>query len=504
MGVPSARFRVRPPDDRDAKPPFDTTTTWPSRQQKSGGALEPRRCTGVENSMSSIQNSDEEPASGAPLRETPGILQLAWPAVVGNLLYSTVAMVDIKIVGSLGASAVAAVTTGNRIFFVFQAVIMATSVGTTALVARAWGAGDRDEAERITKVSVLVGAAVGLLLSVPGVLFSDVLASTFRLEAETVAQASEFIYYLSFFNGSFAIAMILGAAVRAAGDTLTPLWLGAITNVVNVILVYALVYGRFGAPELGVKGAALATGLAFTLAALLSIVFWLKGWFLVGYTRARSFSSHRIRQLFRIGYPSGIEQGAIQLGFILFLWIVSFYGTSPYAAYGIGVQILSFSFVVGFGFSIAASTHVGQQLGAADPAGATRSGWRALWLSVGIMVVLGSLIILFAEPIARFMIDDDEVVRLTVIFIYILGAMQPLMAVEFTLGGALRGAGDTRFPLLTTITGLLLVRGSVAGVFLWMGLAVEWVFAALIVDYIVKATMLVSRFRRGRWQTIEL
>ncbi len=436
--------------------------------------------------MSSSTKTLDEGNTGRPSRrQTPGILQLAWPAVVGNLLYSTVAMVDIKIVGSLGASAVAAVTTGNRIFFVLQAVIMAMSAGTTALVARAWGAGDRDEAERVTKVSVIVGAGVGLLLSAPGVLFSDTLASVFRLEADTLSQASDFIFYLSFFNGSFAVAMIVGAAIRAAGDTLTPLWLGAITNVVNVVLVYALVYGRLGAPEMGVKGAAIATGTAFTLGALLSIVFWLKGWF-------------------RIGYPSGLEQGAVQLGFILFLWIVSFYGTAPYAAYGIGVQILSFSFVVGFGFSIAASTHVGQQLGANDPDGAMHSGWRALSLSVAIMAVLGASIVLFARPIARFMIDDPEVVRLTVVFIYILGAMQPLMAIEFTLGGALRGAGDTRFPLLTTITGLVIVRGTMAGVFLWLGLSVEWIFAALIVDYIVKAAMLVARFRRGRWKSIQI
>ena len=458
----------------------------------------------MSSSDPSLNEGIEASGGETTQRKTPGILQLAWPAVLGNLLFSTVAMVDIKIVGSLGASAVAAVTTGNRIFFVFQAVIMATSAGTTAMVARAWGAGDRDEAERITKVSVLIGAAVGLLLSVPGVLFSDTLASVFRLEADTIAQASDFIFYLSFFNGSFAVSMILGTAIRAAGDTLTPLWLGAITNVVNVVLVYALVYGRLGAPEMGVKGAAIATGTAFTLGALLSVLFWLKGWFRIGYARGPAFSTVRIRQLLKIGYPAGLEQGAVQLGFILFLWIVSFYGTAPYAAYGIGVQILSFSFVIGFGFSIAASTHVGQQLGAKDPDGAAHSGWRALNLSVASMIVLGAVIVIFAEPIARFMIDDEEVVRLTVVFIYILGAMQPLMAIEFTLGGALRGAGDTRFPLVTTITGLVIIRGSVAGLFLWLGYSVEWIFAALIADYVVKATMLVFRFRRGHWKTIEI
>ena len=438
------------------------------------------------------------------VEQTPGILQLAWPAVVGNLLYSTVSLVDIKIVGSLGPSAVAAVTTGNRIFFVLQAVIMATSAGTTAMVARAWGAQDHAEAERVTKASVVLGMAMGLVLSLPGLLFPHPLASIFRLDPETIDAAADFIFYLSIFNVAFAVSMILGTAVRAAGDTITPLFLGAAANVVNVVLVYSLVYGKFGAPALGVKGAAIATGSAFTFGALLSLLFWWRGWLRVGTKAKGSLTRARIRQLFHIGYPAALESGAVQIGFILFLWIVSFYGTAPYAAYGIGVQILSFSFVVGFGFSIAASTHVGQRLGARDPAGAMRSGWRAMSFSIGIMIVLGGTIIVFAEEIARFMIADEEVVRLTVVFIYILGAMQPLMAIEFTLGGALRGAGDTRFPLVTTITGLVIVRGTTAGFFAWMGLPVEWIFAALIIDYVVKGTMLVTRFRGGKWTSIEV
>jgi Na+-driven multidrug efflux pump len=191
-----------------------------------------------------------------------------------------------------------------------------------------------------------------------------------------------------------------------------------------------------------------------------------------------------------------------QGGFILFLWIVSLYGTAPYAAYGIGVNILSFSFVVGFGFSIAASTLVGQHLGARDAEGAARSGWRATGSAVASMVVLGLGIVLVAEPIARFLLDDPEVVRRTVQFIWILGAVQPLMAIEFSLGGALRGAGDTRFPFFTVLAGLIGVRCVLAAVFAALGLDVAFVFAALIGDYIVKASMLTARFRSGRWRTV--
>jgi putative MATE family efflux protein len=447
---------------------------------------------------------EAEAAAVAAERSAPAlrIWPLAWPAIVGNLLHSTVGMVDIKIVGSLGAPAVAAVTTGNRIFFVLQALLMAVTAGTTALVARAWGAGDRGEAERVTFASLGVAVGIALAMSLLGIVFADPLAHVFRLEPRTVELAAVFIRWISVFQIAFAVQFVLGVALRAAGDTRTPLWIGALTNVVNIVLVYGLVYGRFGLPSLGVMGAAIASGLAFVVGDLVFVALWLRGNLLLGVRRPGAFAADRVQRLLRIGYPAALEQGVWQGGFILFLWIVSLYGTAPYAAYGIGVNILSFSFVVGFGFSIAASTLVGQHLGARDAEGAARSGWRATGSAVASMVVLGLGIVLVAEPIARFLLDDPEVVRRTVQFIWILGAVQPLMAIEFSLGGALRGAGDTRFPFFTVLAGLIGVRCVLAAVFAALGLDVAFVFAALIGDYIVKASMLTARFRSGRWRTV--
>lgn len=451
--------------------------------------------------------SAAEPSPGRRRSPRPvaGILQLAWPAIVGNLLYSTVGLVDIKIVGSLGASAVAAVTTGNRMFFVLQGVLMAVTAGTTALVARAWGAEDLDEAERVTNASLWICIGLSAGMAIPGIVVPEVLAGVFRgLDAQAIAQAADFIRWLSVFNVAFAVSFVLGTACRAAGDTLTPLWIGAVTNVVNVVLVYVLIYGAFGIPPLGVAGAAVANGLAFLLGSVIFVVKWLRGTLIVGVGPPGALARPRVREIFRIGYPAGIEQFVWQAGFIAFLWVVALYGTAPYAAYGIGVQILALSFVVGFGFSIAASTHVGQRLGARDPAGAERSGWQAMRLAVASMIVLGAVVILSAEQVASFMIDDAEVVRLTVVFIYILGACQPLMAIEFTLGGSLRGAGDTRFPLYTVLTGLVGVRVLLSALAALAGLDVEWIFAALIADYVVKVWMLVGRFRGGRWKALEV
>ena len=430
------------------------------------------------------------------------IWQLAWPAIVSNLLFSVIGLVSIKIVGSLGASAVASATTGNRIFFALQAIMMAISAGTTAMVARSVGAKNYTEAAKVTSVSLWIGNVVAVLLMVPCIIFAREMAGVFGLDETTTADAARFIQWISVFNVAFAINMILSASLRAAGDTRTPLWIGVLTNVVNVALVYWLVFGGYGVPAMGVAGAAIANGLSFTLAAMVYLGLWYGGRLKVGVGGRGSMTEKRVRQLIDIGYPAGVEQLVFQLGFLAFLWLVGYYGTAAFAAYGIGVQILSLSFVVGFGFSIAGATLVGQHMGAKDPQGAMRHGWRATGMAIASMVGLSGFIVAFSEDIARFLIDDDEVVRLTVIFIYILGIAQPLMAIEFTLSGCLRGAGDTRFPLKATMAGLIGARVGLAALFTFMGLTVVWIYAALIGDYIVKALMLVSRFKSGKWQQV--
>lgn len=448
-------------------------------------------------------SADDEKSPAIFERPALGIWELAWPAILTNLLFAVIGIISIKIVGELGASAVAAVTTGQRIFFGLQAILMAVSAGTTALVARNWGAKNYEEGAKVASASLWIGNGVALVLMAPCLLFARPIAGIFGLDDATTGKAAEYIFYLSLFNVAFAINMVLGAALRAAGDTRTPLWIGVITNIANVGMVYWFVFGGLGIPAMGVAGAGMANGAAFGLGAIILLVLWFGGFLKVGVggTRA-SLTKKRLGQLVHIGYPAGVEQFVFQAGFVAFLWIVAFYGTAAFAAYGIGVQILSLSFVVGFGFSIAGATLVGQHLGARDPVGATAQGWKATGFAVASMVMLSVLIFVFAEDIARLLIDDDEVVRLTVIFIYILGAAQPLMAIEFTLGGCLRGAGDTRFPLVTTMAGLIGVRVGLAAIAYFLGLSVVWIYAALIGDYIVKATMLVWRFRSDRWKQI--
>jgi len=444
--------------------------------------------------------ADQDDGAGA----RPGIWQLAVPSILGNLSYTVVGMVQTKFIGELGAQALAAVGAGQRVFFAMQAILMAVSAGTTALVARAWGARDYEEASRVTMASLVLAGGFALFASVLGLIFARNVASVFGLDERTLDMAADNIRWFSVFQLAFAVNFILSAALRASGDAWSPLWISVAVNVVNLPLLYVFVFGYGAVPAMGVAGAAIAAGLAFSAGGAVLLGLWVKNKFRVKHARGGWWRRARLRRLLDIGYPAAVEQVVFQVGFFVFLMLIgNFYGTEAFAAYNIGVNLLMVCMTVGFGFSIAGSTLVGQHLGAGDHAGATRSGWRSMWLAILAMGSLGLLVIYFAVPLATFFLGDEPLtIRYTVQFIYLLGSMMPLLAIEFAIGGSLRGAGDTRFPLVATFVGLIGMRCGLAALFTWLQLPVVWVYGALVGDYVLKGAMLVWRFRSGRWRTV--
>jgi putative MATE family efflux protein len=207
-----------------------------------------------------------------------------------------------------------------------------------------------------------------------------------------------------------------------------------------------------------------------------------------------------VRRVLAIGVPTAAEQLLMQVGFMLYLAIAARYGTPAVAAYFIGVRIMALSFLPGFGFGAAASTLVGQNLGARRLEGAERSGWEANRLAIAFHSGAGAIIFGFAPSIARLFIDDPEVVRDAVAFIRTLAVAQPLMAADSALGGALRGAGDTRFPLITVAIGFYGARLGFAYAAARLALGVNWVWFALVGDYLARAALKAWRFRSGHWK----
>ncbi len=409
-------------------------------------------------------------------------------------------LATIKIAAGLGPDALAAVTTGARLYNIFNAVMIGLSAGTLALVSRAWGAGDKSQAASLLNTSLVISLLIGMGMTAVMLLITPALVSIFDLTPSATQASVNYVRLFSLFLTPIAAYIILAASLRAAGDARTPMLYAAIINVLIVTLGYWLTYGGFGLPAFGVSGTAVGSGLGNLIGVMVAFVYWRKGRFRL--TPQKTDVTNRRKQfaqLWKLGYPAALEQGVMQIGFLAYLWVVARYGTAAYAAYGTGVTLLSLSMVIGFGFSIAGSILVGQQLGAGNIAAAQSVGWRAMRQSVFILVALAIVMVLFANPLARWLVNDDEVAQYTVLFIYIFCLAQPFIAIDMALGGALRGAGDTRFPLYAAIAGLIFARFGLAFIFMWLDWSVVWIYGAVIGDYLVKNVLFIWRFKSGRW-----
>ncbi len=449
---------------------------------------------------------ERAPSALAPAPQSLGIWELAWPTIVASALQTMVRWADFMMVGDLGVEAVAGVGAAGQIYWMIQTLVMALSTGLVAILARAIGGGDRQEADQALRQSIVMGAVFGFVSWFIVLPFLGPIIGIMGVTDGVIAYGSDYLFWLLVGNVPFVLGFIFAAALRAAGDARMPLYIGILANLLNLFLNWVLIYGNLGAPALGVAGAGMASAIAMFVQLAVYWIMWSRGLLILKpLLKGFRFDWGMSRRILHIGYPASIEGMVFQIGILSFMALMSVYGTAEFTAYQIGVQILSISFLPGNGFSIAASTLVGQHLGAKDPDAAMRSGWRSLGLAMLFMGALGAALIAMAPTLAGWFIDDAEVIALTVDFIWILGIAQPLMAIEFVIGGALRGAGDTRFPLFAIFTGLFIFRVFPAILIaLYWGGSIQLVWSVLLLDYLVKGLLLAERFRRGYWKTIKV
>jgi len=437
------------------------------------------------------------------------VFNLAWPIMVSNLLQTLTTTVDVIMVGSLGAeapAAVAAVGFGGQFIFLFFSVMISVSAGTIALVARAMGARDLAQANHILKQSLVLGAILSLPLTLVGLLFAEPILAGFGAAPDVVDLGGAYIRIISLVVFFQFIGFLGSAALRGVGDTVTPLWIGVLVNVVNFAINVNLIFGNAFVPRLGVPGAAIGTSISYIVGALVLVGIFLRGKHkLMLNLRGTWVHMDTVKRIFRIGWPAALEQILLQLAFLIWVGMVVVFGTEVLAAHQIGLRIQSFAFMPGFGFAIAATALVGQNLGARAPEAAEKSGWEAAKLSVAVMSLTALGIFLLAEPIARAFIGDPSVVAFSVTFIRIHAVSIPAVGVFFAIDGALRGAGDTRFPLLTSLSGIYIVRIPLSIVFGFiLGLGIVGVWIPLVIEYWYRAAVISNHFRRGKWKTLKV
>ncbi len=431
---------------------------------------------------------------------------LAWPAILSFSLEAVVGFCGLLMVGHLGPVALAAVGVGLQILFAVNSTLFAFGTGALAIVARHIGAGERGEAEETLRQSIVAGVVVSVLVAVPVIVLARPIVWFFRVEPAVVEETVRFLRIVLAEIPGVAVVFVVAASLRGAGDTRTPLVVAGIVSAVHLAAAYAMIYGRLGLPALGVVGAGLASPLAFTVGAALSLALLARGRLrlVVRWTDFR-LDLDLVRRVLRVGYPAAVEHLLMQIGFFTYVVFVAEYGTGPVAAYFIGARVLALSFLPGLGFATAAGALVGHNLGAGRPALAERSGWAAQSMALAMMSSSGVMLFAAARPISRLFVDDPAVVEQAVSFIRVLAVCQPLMAVDFVMSGALRGAGDTRFPLLAALIAFWVCRlGSAWLVTHVLRLDLDWLWRVVVLDFAVRALLKSWRFRGGRWKHVRV
>lgn len=443
----------------------------------------------------------------APPEESPrklrrAILDLAWPVIVANFLQVLAVTIDLVMVGRIGVTEINAVGIGgNLVFFTFTVMIGITS-GTIALVARAVGARKPREADHFLFQSLLAGGLLSIPLLITGAFFSDAIVAPFSPTPQVRSLAADYVSIIFLSVPALFTIFIGTAALRAAGDAKTPLVIGVVENVLNFGINYTLIFGNFGFPALGVRGAAIGTSISYFAGAILFLGLFADRRVKIAIHRERpAFHWPTIRRILRIGLPASAEQFAFQVGILIWIVFVVSFGEDALAAHQIGLRIQSFAFMPGLGLSIASSALVGQNLGAKLPDRADRSAREATKMSIAIMGAIAAFNFVFAPWIALAFAEPGEAVDLSVLFIRLHALSIPAVGLFFTLSGSLRGAGDTRWPLYASIFGTYAIRLPLSA---FLGYTLGWglfgVWLALPVEYYLRSVIVVQRFNSGAWK----
>ncbi|MBN2823847.1 MAG: MATE family efflux transporter [Campylobacterales bacterium] len=430
------------------------------------------------------------------------ILAIALPAAVNSLLSMLQVIVDLLMVGKISIYAIAAVGLGIQIVSFFYGFLTLFHIGTTAIISRLVGGGS------IKKASLVVSSTLrfGIFASVPLVAVWIFLAPQiylwFGIAQEALHLGNDYITVLTMMLPFVMINTIFVASLNAYGDSKTPLYVQIFSIVANIILNTLFIFGYGIIPAMGVAGAALATVIVNVASTLIYTGLYLCRF--TPYLPMWRYSKKLVKQVITIGVPASIEKTLTMASYMVFSYTIASHGTYAFGGYQLGVRIEGIAFTLGLGFTIATMTLVGQSLGAKNPLQAKYDALSVLRYAVGLMGVLSIFMIWIPHELVGLFTDDTQTVTQASIYLMIVGLSQIPLAFELVLGGALRGAGDTRTTLKINLLSLWFVRIVPALVLSDWYHDIVFVYYAMIADTLVRAIVLWIVFKQGKWQNIKV
>lgn len=454
----------------------------------------------------------ERVSSALPEGVTSGMLyrdvfRIAWPSFVEMMLSQLASMVDLMMVGQLGAWALSSVGLSTQPRFLCQMVFMAMNVGVTAMIARYRGAGQQEKAKLILRQAVLLNLCSSVLVGILGYFFSQpMVAFMGAADAQTLAGGTVYTQIQMLGMPVMAMTFTITAALRGVGDSRTAMLYNLTANVVNVILNYLLIEGNLGFPRMEVAGASLATMLGQVVALVLAMIAILRKNQYIRLECSKGFRPDlsALRNIAKIGLPAMVEQAVMRVGMILYAKTVASLGTVDFAIHQVCMNIQALSFMNGQAFGVSATSLVGQSLGKRRPDMAQAYTRRTR--RIGLMVSLGiaALFVFFGGWIVSLYNDDPYIIETGAKLLLIVAAIQPLQSSQFILSGALRGAGDTKVIAVYIFFTVLLLRPGLAMGLIGAGMGLWGAWIALAADQATRSLLVLLRFRSGKWKRIHI
>ncbi|HSQ57142.1 MAG TPA: MATE family efflux transporter [Gemmata sp.] len=456
------------------------------------------------------------------------VLALALPALAQQYLHLLVGLSDQYLADHFEPSDaaerktfLAALTTAGYLYWFVSSYTVIVAVGATALVSRFVGARDLPLASHATGQAVFLGVAFGLLGSVGGLIGLPNLIALLQLTGDTARYCTQFLQPLAALLAFQITESACVACLAGAGDTKTGLKVLGLVAVLNVPLAWTLCFGIFGWGGFGFVGISLGTGLSHLVGCLVLLTILARGKSGLKLTLGNLAPDFAlIRRLLRVSVPAAVDSLSVAACQLWFLSLVNSLGDTAAAAHGIALRWEALGFLAGGAFGTAAMALVGQNLGARDQARAAHSAWTAYRIGASVMVGMGILFVILAHPMFRLFAHEAEsqaVIDAGVPVLRLIAIAMPALASQIIFTSALRGAGDTRVPVLISWFGFLGVRiplaylltrpaldlgplGIAAGYD--MGLFGAWI--AMCVDIWIRGAFFAIRFASGRWKKIEV
>ncbi len=446
-----------------------------------------------------VRGTGGDPTKGPMMR---AIVLLAVPMVLEMAMESVFAVVDIFFVSRLGDDAVAGVALTESVLTLVYTAAMGLGIGVTAMVARRMGEGDEEAAAQATVQAIILGVVLAAAFGVAGIVWAEDLLRIMGASPETASVSLGYTRVLLGANVVIVLLFLQNAAFRGAGDAATAMRVLWLANGLNIVLDPCLIFGLGPFPELGLRGAAIATTIGRGTAVVVQLYTLLR---LSGRLRVRP-AHVRLRLAVMAGLVRLSATGTLQTFIGMASWIglvriTAEFGAEALAGYAIAIRIVLFALLPAWGLSNAAATMVGQALGADDPARAEASVWVAAKLDLVFLGAVGLFFMAFAPAIVGLFGGTGEASGYAVDCLRIVAAGFPFYAYGMVITAAFNGAGAVWTPTIINLFCFWLWEIPLAWVLARsMGFGPNGVFIAIAVSYATLAVVSAVLFRRGRWK----